>query len=77
MSVECKEPIDELTVQVWLLYHRQNFKYCTLFVSRTIRRTDRQTDGRTDRWTIQLLDASRRTFQEEGIKNFDLCQLDY
>ena len=57
MSVKCEEPIDELTVQVWLLYHHRNFKYCTLFVSGT----DKQTDGRTDRWMdgriIQLLDA--------------------
>ena len=52
MSVKCEEPIDELTVQVWLLYDHQNFKYCTLFVSgtelRTDGQTDRQTDGRTD-----------------------------
>ena len=33
MSVKCEEPIDDLTVQVWLLYHQPNFKYCTLFVS--------------------------------------------
>ena len=44
MSVKCEEPIDELTVQVWLLYHHQNFKYCTLFVSGTELLTDRQTD---------------------------------
>ena len=25
MSVQCEEPIDELTVQVWLLYHHSNF----------------------------------------------------
>ena len=25
MSVKCEEPIDELTVQVWLLYHHPNF----------------------------------------------------
>ena len=24
MSVKCEEPIDELTVQVWLLYHHPN-----------------------------------------------------
>ena len=32
MSVKCEEPIDELTVQVWLyiLYHHPNFKYFTL-----------------------------------------------
>ena len=44
--------IDELTVQVWLLYHHPNFKYCTLTVSgtelRTDKPTDRQTDGRSD-----------------------------
>ena len=52
MSMECEEPIDELTVQVWLLYQHPNFKYCTLFVSgtelRTDRRTDKQTDGRSN-----------------------------
>ena len=57
MSVKCEEPIDELTVQVWLLYHHPNFKYCTLFVSRTKLRTDRQTDRQTNRRTIQLLHA--------------------
>ena len=40
MSVKCEEPIDELTVQVWLLYDHPNFKYCTLFVSGTELRTD-------------------------------------
>ena len=29
MLVKCEEPIDELIVQVWLLYYHQNFKYCT------------------------------------------------
>ena len=63
MSVKCDEPIDELTVQVWLLYHHPNLKYCTLFVSgtelRTDRRTDRQTDKQTDGRTIRLLDAPK------------------
>ena len=53
MSVKCEEPINELTVQVWLLYHHPNFKYCTLFLSGTELRTDK----RTDRRTIRLLDA--------------------
>ena len=53
MLVKCEEPIDELTVQVWLLYHHPNLKYCTLFVSGTEFRTDRRTDKRT----IRLLDA--------------------
>ena len=52
MSVKCEEPLNELTVQVWLLYHPPNFNYWTLFVSgtelRTDRRTDKQTDGQTD-----------------------------
>ena len=25
MSVKCEQPLDELTVQVWLLYGHQNF----------------------------------------------------
>ena len=66
-SVKCEQPIDELTVQVWLLYDLPNFKYCTLFVSgtelRTDRRTDRQTNGRTDRQTIQTLDAPGGPFR--------------
>ena len=63
MSVKCEEPIDELTVQVWLLYDHPNFKYCTLFVSGTELRTNGQTDGRTDRRTIQTLDAPGGPFR--------------
>ena len=48
MSVKCEKPIDELTVQVWLLYHHPNFEYCTLFVRGTELRTNGQTDGWTD-----------------------------
>ena len=30
MSLKCEQPLDELTVKVWLLYdHQQNVKYCT------------------------------------------------
>ena len=62
VSVKCEGPIDELTVQVWLLYHHPNFKYCTLCISGTELWTDRQMDGWTDRQTdgrtIQLLDAA-------------------
>ena len=68
MSVKCEEPIDELTVQVWLLYYHRIFKYCTLFVSRTELRTDgqtnRQTDGQTD---DPITRCPRRTFQAGGI----------
>ena len=64
MSVRCEEPIDILTVQVWLLYHHQSFKYCTLFVSGTELRTDGQTDGRTDGRTDDLITrCPRRTYQ--------------
>ena len=49
MSEKCEEPKGELTVQVWLLYHHPNFKYCTLFVSGTELQTNRQTNGQTDR----------------------------
>ena len=71
MSVKCEQPLDELTVQVWLLYHHPNFKYCTLIVSGTElrtdwwtdRRTDRRTDGQTDGRTIRLLDAPGGPFR--------------
>ena len=69
MSVRWEEPIDELTIQVWLLYHHPHFKYCTLYVSgtelRTDRRTDRQMDGQTD---DPITRCPRRTFQAVGIK---------
>ena len=60
MSVKCEQPLDELTVQVWLLYDHQNFKYCTLFISGTELRTDKLTDGRM----IQTLDAPGRPFMQ-------------
>ena len=71
MSVKCEQPIDELTVQVWLLYHNPNFKYRTLFVSGTGR--DGITDGQTDKRTNRRTDdpntrCPRRTFQAGGIK---------
>ena len=66
MSVKCEEPINELTVQVWLLYDHQNFKYCTLFVSGTELRTDVQTDDPNTR-------CPRRTFQAGGIITFLTC----
>ena len=66
MSGECEQPLDELTVQVWLLNDHSNFKYCTLFVSGTELRTDRQTDGQTDDPNTR---CPRRTFQAGGIKN--------
>ena len=57
ISVKCEDPIYELTVQVWLLYHHPNFKYCTLIV----RGTDIQSDDPITR-------CPRRTFQAGGIK---------
>ena len=46
MSVKYEQPLDGLTVQVWLLYDHPNFKYCTLslFASGTELRTDRRMD---------------------------------
>ena len=71
MLGECEQPLDELTVQVWLLYDHPNFEYCTLFVSGTELRTDRQMDGQTDRQTDGRTDdpntrCPRRTFQAGG-----------
>ena len=65
MPVKCEQPLDELTVQVWLLYDHPNFKYCTLFVSGTELRTDRRTDRQTDDPNTR---CPRRSFQAGGIK---------
>ena len=61
MSVKCGKPLDELTVQVWLLYDHPNFKYCILFISGTELRTDGRTNDPNTR-------CPRRTFQARGIK---------
>ena len=63
MSVKCEQSIDGLTVQLWLLYHHPNFKYCTLFESGMELRTDGQTNGQTGRQTIRLLDAPGGPFK--------------
>ena len=65
MPVKCEEPIDELTVQVWLLYHHSNFKYCTLYVWS---RTELETDGRTDDLITR---CPQKTFQAGGIKSYN------
>ena len=54
MSVKCEEPIDELTVQVWLLYHHPNLN---IALCKRDRITDRQTDGRKGRQTDMALGA--------------------
>ena len=72
MSVKCEEPIGEVTVQVWLLYHHPNSKYCTSFVSGMELRTDSRKDRRTD---DPITRCPRRTFQavgggDRGIKKY-------
>ena len=49
MSVKCEEPIDELLVQVWLLYHHPNFRYLDIALCLKAGRNYR----RTDKWTFQ------------------------
>ena len=68
MLVKCEQPLDELTVQVWLLYDHPNFKYFTLNVRGTELLTDRRTDGRTDRQTDRWTDGQtdRRMIQTLG-----------
>ena len=78
MSVKCEEPIDELAVQVWLLYHNPNFNYCTLYVSGTELWTDKRTDRQTNRQTDDLITrCPRRTFQAGGIKTSIADTVDY
>ena len=48
MSVKGEQPLDELTVQVWLLYDHPNFKYCKCKWGGIM-------DGRTDRRTDDLI----------------------
>ena len=55
MSVKCEQPLDELKVQVWLLYDPPNFKYIVLhFVYKWDWITDGRTDGQTDKQTDGL-----------------------
>ena len=69
MSVKCEEPLDELTVQVWLLYLYPIFNYWTLFISgaelRTDRRTDKQMDGRSKHY-MPPADLSGRGHKNYG-----------
>ena len=70
MSVKCEQPLNELTVQVWLLYVYQNLKYCTLYVRRTELWTNRH------RQMIQTIDAPGGPLgtQERGYTvYFDQC----
>ena len=71
MSANCEELIEELTVQLWLLFHHQNLKYCTLFVSGTELRKDRQTNGQKDRRTTRLLNAPAETLRTGHEKDED------
>ena len=61
----CEEPIDERTVQVSLLYHHPNFKYCTFLVIGTELGADRRIDGRTEDLITR---CPRQTFQAGDIK---------
>ena len=33
MSLTCEQPVDELTLQVWILWDQTKSRYCTLYVS--------------------------------------------
>ena len=64
MSLKCEQPLDELTIQVWLLYDHLNPKNSTLCVSGTPLRTYRQTDGQTEKQTDDpIARCPRRIFQ--------------
>ena len=61
MSMKYEQPLDELIVQVWLLYHHPNF--ILHFVCKRERITGRRTDkkktknNQTDERSIRLQDA--------------------
>ena len=62
----CELPLDELTVQVWLLQHHQTLNIALLnYVVGMELRMNRQ---QTNRWMIQLLDALAN-FSGRGHKN--------
>ena len=61
-------PLDELKVQVWLLFDHQNFNYCTLYVSGKELQTDRLTNGQTDRQRMTPR-CPWQTLQARGIKS--------
>ena len=63
MSGKCEEPIDEPTVQVWLLYHHQNFLYCTCTLYHNYQQTDKQTDRQMDGQMIKSLYAPGEPFR--------------
>ena len=44
VSVKCEQPLNEIKVQVWLLYAHPSFKYCTLTVSGKELWTDKWSD---------------------------------
>ena len=59
MSVNCEQPLNKLTVQVWLLYDYTNLKYVTLYASGT----ELQTNRRTNKWAVQLLNVPGGPFR--------------
>ena len=63
MSVKCEQPLDELTIQVWLQYDHPNLNGTEL-------QTDKWTDGRM----VQILDA----LSGRGHKNYNIqeCSMD-
>ena len=56
MSKKSERPLGKLTIQVWLLYDRPNFKYLNI-ISGTELGTNGQADKHVDRQTIQTLES--------------------
>ena len=57
------QPLDELTVQVWLLYDHPNFISLCKWDSITDKQTDGQTDRQTNEYMIWFLDAPGGPFR--------------
>ena len=68
--VRCEQPLDEITVQVWLLYHYPNIKYCTSYAHMC--KWDGLTNGPMD---DPIIGNPGWPYQHGGIKSYSNVRL--
>ena len=76
-SLKCEQPLNELTVKVWLLYHYPNFKYCTSYVSKTELQTIWLLDAQAGGMKIAPPPPPAANLSGWGHKNHHLWALTY